>query len=81
MLQLDKALSREKFSEQIRELVETGNTYFDSIVSLQQKYSLHEKEIPRLLDTEIKEKLETEMLAVRAIKPDEEPEDEEDGHV
>ena len=67
MFDLSNSLTREKFSSQVRELAGKGVSYLDAIMHLQSKYEIHEKEISRLLDSEVKDTLEAEAVSKRLL--------------
>ena len=68
MINLAQGLNKEKFSKKVRVLVSREATYLDAIITIKDRYELSEKDVPRLLDEDIKVELEKEMLRLKMIE-------------
>ena len=68
MIELKNIINREKFCLEVSSLVDRGTTYLDAIMTVKERYDLHEKEVGKLLDVEIQASFHQELINRRMLK-------------
>lgn len=67
-IQTISVLNKEKFCQEVLKLVERDTTFFDAIMTVKERFNLHEKEVPKLLDVYVQANLHKEMLEMNLLR-------------